>query len=116
MEGARSADHEEAVIVLLEDFDGFFAAFEDCGEGVFWGWDLGGQELRRNQRVVADDYSKSVLSSLDLGMWYKYREHHRSHWRRRWKACCRWILSKTDVGVDQIVREANITLAKVNGS
>jgi len=55
VEGARAADHEEAVVVLLDDFDGFAAAFEDGGEGVGGGRDLGGQELRGDEGVVAED-------------------------------------------------------------
>jgi len=37
VEGAGPADDEEAVIALLDDLDGGFAAFEDGREGVGWG-------------------------------------------------------------------------------
>ena len=56
MEGAGPADDQQAVVGLFDDFDGFFAAFEDGREGVGWRGDLGGQQLRGDERVVADDW------------------------------------------------------------
>jgi hypothetical protein len=53
--GARADNDEEAVIALLDDFDGLFAASEDGGDGVLGGGDLGGEELRLDERVVAED-------------------------------------------------------------
>jgi hypothetical protein len=53
--GARADNDEEAVIALLDDLDGFFAASEDRGDGGLWGGDLGGEELRLDERVVAKD-------------------------------------------------------------
>ncbi len=55
MEGAGPADDEEAVVALLEDLNGGFAAGEDGGEGGGWSGDLGGEELGWDERVVAED-------------------------------------------------------------
>lgn len=49
-------DHDqETVILLCDDLDGFFATADDGLLGVWCDWDLGGEELGRNQRVVAKD-------------------------------------------------------------
>jgi len=53
--GARADDDEETVIALLDDLNSFFAALEDCGDGVCWSRNLRGEELGLNERVVAED-------------------------------------------------------------
>jgi hypothetical protein len=53
--GARADNDEEAVIALLDDLDGFFAASEDGGDGVLGSRNLGCEELRLDERVVAED-------------------------------------------------------------
>ena len=55
VERAWPADYEEPVVVLLEDVDGFFAAFEDGGDGVFGCWVLGGEELRCYKWCIAEN-------------------------------------------------------------
>jgi hypothetical protein len=45
--------------VLLDDVHGFFAAFQDGGDGVFEGWNLGGEEFRSDKRGVAENCKDS---------------------------------------------------------
>ena len=77
MDGAGAADDEEAVVALVDDLDGFFAALEDCWVGTLglsvgnwvleiWieteDWevthdgDFGLQEEWGDERVVAQDF------------------------------------------------------------
>jgi hypothetical protein len=56
MDGARADHDEEAVILLCDDLCSVFAALDDglfgvCGDGEF-----GGEELRWDERVVAEDW------------------------------------------------------------
>jgi hypothetical protein len=82
--GARADNDEEAVIALLDDLDGFFAASEDGGDGVLRGRDLGGEELRLDERVVAEDWG-IIVSVLCYWCWaikgVAYPSRRR---RRRW--------------------------------
>ena len=66
VEGARSAHNQETVILLLDDLDGFATTLEDCRVGFRGGWDFGCEDLRRNQRIVAEDcgYGLSVHASI----------------------------------------------------
>jgi hypothetical protein len=53
--GTRADNDEETVIALLDDLDGFFTASEDGGDGVLGSRNLGCEELRLDERVVAED-------------------------------------------------------------
>ena len=55
MHGAGAHDDEKTVIALLDDLNSLFAALEDGGKRVGGSRDLGGEELRLDQRVVAKD-------------------------------------------------------------
>lgn len=78
MEGAGSADDEETVIFLCEDVDGLFAAFEDGGDGGFWGGEFFVEELWRDEwilermckwfNVCLEQSSRSV--SDRMGHWF----------------------------------------------
>jgi len=61
VEGARPTDDEQPVIALFDDVYCSFTAAEDCGEGSRRGGQLRGEELRRDEGIVAEDCVSRVL-------------------------------------------------------
>lgn len=63
MNGAWAYNDEQAVRVAGDDFGGFDAAADNGFDGILGKRNLGGEELRRNERVLAEDW---VVSRAQL--------------------------------------------------
>lgn len=70
VEGAGSAHDEETVIFLSDDLDGIATTLEDSLESAWCGGDFRGEELRRNERVVAQNWTDVLCQYV------KYCDHH----------------------------------------
>lgn len=80
VDGARSDHDEKTVVFLGDDLDAFFTAANYCLFGSLCDGDLGGQELGRDERVVAKDWeSGQQLATVLARVWKRlYRAHRRS--------------------------------------
>jgi len=55
VDGAGTADDEQAVVGSHDDVDGIFAALDDGLQGRLGEWDLGEEQLRWDQWILAED-------------------------------------------------------------
>lgn len=84
MERAWTAYHEQAVVSLLDNLNGLFAAFQNGRKRGGRGGELRGEELRGNERVVSEDLGVVCVSDrlgrvILEGAWLDaYRARRRS--------------------------------------
>jgi hypothetical protein len=64
MDGAGTDDDEEAVVLAGDDLGGRGAALDDCLDSILGKRDFSGQEGGRDERILAEDYSRSGQSSV----------------------------------------------------
>ncbi len=75
MERARTADDQKAVRSAHDDLNGIFASLDNRFQRSVCDWNLGDEQLRRNQGVLAQDYLKLdcqcffLLSFVDSENW-----------------------------------------------